>query len=248
MANQLIPPTDRSGQIKSYLRAAYWMFTHPIVELEGVKIPIGPYMSVNMQHVMVSGIYEKTELIFVKTYLRPDDRVMELGTGIGLISTYCAKAIGSNKVWTFEANPQLEKHIRRIYKLNGVCPELSICMLGREQGVQRFYISKDFWTSSIISTRRSDRAVNVAVKSFNSELRRIDPTFLIIDIEGGEFELLKDADLGNVKKIAIEIHQNLLGIDKSEELKSKLVDSGFQIKKPMGSSPEASNEFMFVRS
>jgi len=38
-------------------------------------------------------------------------------------------------------------------------------------------------------------------------VQKINPTFLIIDIEGGEDELLKYADFHNVRKLIIELHE-----------------------------------------
>ncbi len=36
---------------------------------------------------------------------------MELGAGLGFLSTYCAKIMGSDNVVTYEANPALEPYI-----------------------------------------------------------------------------------------------------------------------------------------
>jgi FkbM family methyltransferase len=94
--------------------------------------------------------YEYWELQILKSSLKPTDTVMEIGTGLGLLSAYCAKRIGSDRVFTYEGNPEQEQHIRRTYALNQVCPILDICLVGREVGEQKFYVSNDFWDASTV--------------------------------------------------------------------------------------------------
>jgi hypothetical protein len=71
--------------------------------------------------------------------------------------------------------------------------------------------------------------LQVPVKSFHEALLEINPTFLIIDIEGGEYELLRDGNLHNVKKIVMEIHPSVLGREKTESVLNFLSNLGFQV-------------------
>jgi hypothetical protein len=87
----------------------------------------------------------------------------------------------------------------------------------------------DFYSSSPIQSNSKSKSVTVKAKSFNEEIRRINPTFLIIDIEGGEYELSQYADFYNVKKILVEVHPHVIGSEKVELFKNKLTQSGFQI-------------------
>ncbi len=114
------------------------------MEIEGVKIGMGHHMSQYMQEIFYQGEYEQYEIFLIKDKLESTDVVMEIGAGIGFISTYCAKKIGSDRVFAFEANPRLESPIRRNYRLNHVSPELQICMLGAQAGVHTFYIEPNF--------------------------------------------------------------------------------------------------------
>lgn len=229
--------------LKYLIRSAYWAIKRPVVEFEGIKIPIGPYLSVDMQHELVYGAYETVELNLVSEKLEASDRVMELGTGIGLISSYCAKKIGSDRVFTFEPNPGMEKPIRRVYELNQVSPTLTMCLLGEESGEQVFYVDKDFWTSTSVQGNRRTRPITVPVKSFNEEIKRIDPTFLIMDIEGGEYDLMKYADLHHVRKIMIEIHPLIIGEKKAGQVKDSLVGKGFTASQPV----PGRNEYFFEK-
>jgi FkbM family methyltransferase len=216
--------------IKQYILKTYRKITRPkIVDIEGVKISVSDHIQGHVLRTIHIGTYEQSELEIVKRNINTDDVVMELGTGIGLISSYCAQKIGSKKVFTYEANPNLEPHIRRNYKLNNVSPNLEMCILGENVGNKTFYVNKDFWASSTLHKESDEQAINVPVKSFNAEICKINPTFLIIDIEGGEYELFKYANLCNVKKICLELHNNLLDSEKTSFVLSKLGDSGFLI-------------------
>jgi hypothetical protein len=105
-----------------------------------------------------------------------------------------------------------------------------MCLIGDKAGEQNFYIEKNFVSSSIIQRHDNAKCVKVPVISFNDEVKRINPTFLIIDIEGGEYNLCQYANLNTVQKIVIELHGHILGREKTEFVKSKLVQSGFLLK------------------
>lgn len=72
--------------------------------------------------------------IRVAAKLDADDVVMDVGTGIGLVATLCAQRIGSERVYTYEANPALERPIRETFELNRVSPHLEMCMHGPAVG------------------------------------------------------------------------------------------------------------------
>lgn len=206
-----------------------WALIEPIVEIEGVKIYINRRFSSKMQRQLRSGWYEIPELEVVKTQLCRNDTVMEIGAGLGLISSYCAKHIGSERVFAYEANPALELYICNTYKLNNVSPQLEICLVGKQTGESTFYVENHFWTSSTIQQSRKAKAIRVPVKSFNQEVQKLNPSFLIIDIEGGEYELSQYGDFYNVQKILVEVHEAVIGRDKVEAFKSKLAQLGFQL-------------------
>jgi FkbM family methyltransferase len=211
--------------------AKYRAIAGAVAEVEGIKLQMGPHISTKVQNAIYGGKYEEEEVQILKSHLSDDDIIMELGTGLGLVSSYCAKHADSKNVFTFEANPSLEAHIRQNFELNNVSPSLQICLLGEEEGEQNFYLMKDFWSSS---TERSDKdklreIVKIPVKSFNKEIQRIDPTFLILDIEGGEYDLFQYATLHNVQKILIELHPYTIGEEKSQFVKNKLADAGFKV-------------------
>lgn len=207
-----------------------WQKPH-FINLSGIKIPITQDIlkAPNLLKALYAANYEKFELEIIKEQLVSDDIIMELGTCLGLISSYCAKKIGSERVFTYEANPKLEGFLKEMYKFNNVQPQFKICLLGEKEGKTTFYASKELWSSSLINRNDQMTPMEVNVYSFNEEVKKIQPTFLIMDIEGGEYDLLKYADLSNIKKIMIELHKYIIGKEKTQFILDKFKQAGFVV-------------------
>jgi FkbM family methyltransferase len=207
-----------------------WFRQNPqpkIVNIEGVKIQIPQIASDVIRNAIYEGSYEAMELNLLKSKLSRNDIVMEIGTGLGLLSAYCAKNIGSNKVFTFEANPALEQAIKNNFAINQISPTLKMCLVGNMSGFNTFYVGENFWSSSVFNKPQGAQPIIVPVVSFNEKVRDIDPTFLILDIEGGEYELVEYADFYNIRKLLIEIHGWILSSEQIQFVKNRLLQEGF---------------------
>lgn len=236
-------------QFQNQLLVQYRLICQPtLVEIDGIKLKIDDYFSQTIKKNIYQGYYETGELNIIKSQLLPDDIVMEIGAGIGFISTYCAKQIGSERVFSYEANPDLEERLRNTYRLNKVSPALEMCLVENQIGERTFYIEKNFWSSSIIPRSQDAKAITLSVKSFNEEIRRHNPTFLIIDIEGGEFELFKNADFLNVKKIMLELHNQVIGEEKAKFVKDRLLEAGFKMNEKYYCQQHGKEELFWERN
>lgn len=204
----------------------------PIVELSGIKLRMGRHIVPEVRKHFEDGTYEWPELNALQEKLTPDDVVMELGAGIGLVSACCARAIGSDRVFAYEANPLMEWHIRDTYALNGVSPNLEMCLLGETDGLRTFYVHDAFWESSSIADGRTAKAITVPCRGFNDELARVNPTFLVIDIEGGELEICRNTRFHEVRKVLIELHEKL-GIKGLHAVRSALYRAGFRVNRSL---------------
>lgn len=228
----IVQMKSKIDSIKSRVKGKYYRFKKPsIVKIKGILLSVPENSTKKLEYALYYGYYEDNELKTVVSKLEPNDTVMELGTGLGLLSTFCAKNIGSDRVFTYEANPQLEPIIKQNYALNEVNPQLENCMLGSQSGQENFYVSDNLWDSSKIKYHENLRSIQVNVRSFNDEIKKINPSFLIMDIEGGEYELCQYADFYNVKKLAMELHEDLIGTEKANFVRAKLKDAGFRINK-----------------
>lgn len=232
--------------LAQHLRVEYQNIRRPVAELGGIKIPVSRAMSDNIRAAIYDGYYESAELRTVQTRLEPDDRVMEIGAGVGFISSYCAKKIGSDRVYAYEANPQMEAIIRDVYAHNGVNPLLQMCIVSDREGEQTFYVDPDFWSSSTMHHGTQSMAVTVPTKKLNDEILRLDPTFLIMDIEGGEYDLFQQIIFNRIRKIAVELHTGILGQDKIDTIKKVMADAGFSTVSQLSSRIENIKEVLFL--
>lgn len=210
------------------------------IELDGLRIPLGPHLSGEVLDQLARGRYERAERAALRAKLRPDDVVMELGSGIGVLSAYCARVVGSSNVFTFEANPALEVPIRALYRENDVSPTLEICMLGDRHGEERLYVHNAFWASSTAISQASSSTVTVPVRPFDEAMHEVSPTFLVIDIEGGELGLLPALRLDGVRTVVLELHPALIGEDGCAAVLGAIEDAGFAF------DPAASSDDVFV--
>lgn len=175
------------------------------------------------------GDYERKELDVIERRLQPGDTVMEVGAGIGFLSAYCARVLGDERVFAYEANPALLELIGTVHARNGVRPRVIQALLGEGDGERDFFVEADYWASSLVRRSADARCVRIRQIDFNAELRRVAPSFLIVDVEGGEYELLRRADLSGVAKLCLEVHPDVLGNARVSELFAGLVAAGLSL-------------------
>jgi FkbM family methyltransferase len=210
-------------------KAAVLRWLRLTTEVGGVKVRLGPFCSLLVAIEMVAGRYESQERTLLQGCLDDQDVVLELGTGIGVVAVLCARRLGSDRVFTFEANPGLIPTARETFQLNDVTPRLENCVLGSAEGEMSFHVEKDFWSSSTIKRSANARAIKVPVHSFSATIRKVQPTVLIVDIEGGEASLFDAAELGGVRKIMIELHPHVIGPVQTQRVRDVLRRAGFAL-------------------
>ncbi|MBE0622760.1 MAG: FkbM family methyltransferase [Burkholderiales bacterium] len=196
----------------------------------GVRLPMKhPAITPPILKDIFFGVYESKEAELVQKKIAADDVVMEVGAGIGFLSALSAKAVGSERVFAYEANPQLMEVIKQVHALNGVAPTVSNVLLGEGEGECDFWLAKDYWASSLIQGSEDATRIRVRQIDLNQEIQRIQPSFMILDIEGGEYEFLRHARLDPIRKIVIEVHPHVLGYARISEMLSWLFAAGFAL-------------------
>ena len=76
--------------------------------IEGIAIPVYLNYGYSVLRFIDNGKYENSEISIIKNTLDKEDVVLELGTGIGFISAFCAKQVGGDQIFTFEGSPSLK--------------------------------------------------------------------------------------------------------------------------------------------
>jgi FkbM family methyltransferase len=194
-------------------------------------------MSPRVERALSRGGYEREELRLVGEVLLPDDIVLEVGAGLGLVSTYCAKRVGSSRVFAYEADPELEPCIRETYELNGVEPTLEMCAVSGKAGRITLFRDKHFVSSSVVRRRVGAKPIEVPGKALSYVVEKIRPTMLIVDAEGAEREMFEGTQLDGVTRIVLELHDRVIGPVGTDQVRASLAAAGFYQDQRL-SSPE----------
>lgn len=179
------------------------------VNIHGLWIHARLANSKRIEHHILSGSYERSEIHALRTALLPGDRVLEVGSGLGLTACFAAKRLPEGKVLSFEANPQLveiaSSH-QRLNRLNNI--EFKLGILHECSGALPFYVHDDFWISSLSPAPNTSE-----IKTYSHDLSQVlidfQPTLVLMDIEGGEYDLLKLAAWStnfHTRKFIVEFH------------------------------------------
>lgn len=197
---------------------------------------VDPRMSEFNIRKLMTGRHTRHERTLIVDRLRPDDVVVELGGGIGMVAIACAQRIGGERVVSYEANPELETLIRDNYALNEVSPTLNMMMLGHARGSRTFHLAERFSHSSAQLGGTGTRPVEVPVELLNEHLAETGASVMVVDIQGGEVELFDDADLSGVRLLLVELHPFIIGLRGVLAVRSGLRDAGFDLVDRSGQS------------
>ncbi len=177
---------------------------------------------------MHDGTYECEELAIIESRLEISDRVFELGTGLGFISVYCAKKIGGDRIYTFEANVFMEPIINEVFKKNKVSPNFQVALLGDDLLENKFMAQKNFLASSQKINNNRGKKVNIPLLNLNETIKKYAPNYLVMDIEGNEFEVFSIIDFQTICKVQFELHPLLLTEEKIDFIFEKLARHNFK--------------------
>ena len=207
--------------------------TSHAAECKGVVVPHSPFLTGTRIERINAARYEGEEIAGALSVVRPGDRVLELGAGLGLVGAVTAKNADPEAVLSFEANPELIPHTRALYRANGLdgLIELRNAVLlsapDRPETLS-FHIHNSFLGSSLVDAPgRKTRVVEVPTEDFRAVMDAFRPTVLIMDIEGAEIDLLRHADLGGIRAVVIEFHPGVYGKDGMQACKTILRRAGF---------------------
>ncbi|MEM7090643.1 MAG: FkbM family methyltransferase [Pseudomonadota bacterium] len=173
--------------------------------------------------------YEGKEAEAALRLIRRGDVVLELGGGIGFMSTLIATKTRAREVHSFEANPRLIEYIREVHSLNKAKKaQVHHAVLGEEDGSATFYLRQDILSSSLDRLSEEDEATEqtVPMRKSSTVFQNIEPTVLVCDIEGAESTLIPQLDLSGLRAVLIELHPQWIGRDGIRDVFAHLHQSG----------------------
>ena len=200
---------------------------------KGVRVPHSPYLTETRIARLNAARYEREELAGALQVVGPEDRVLELGAGLGVVGAVTAKNATPERVLSFEANPELIPHIEALHRANGLEDVIEVRNQVIVAGPDRpetvtFHLHKSYLGSSLVEApNRQTRPVEVPTADWDTVLDDFRPTVLILDIEGGELELLRHAKLDGIRAVVIEFHPNVYDKAGMQEAKAILRGVGF---------------------
>ena len=177
-------------------------------QCRGVDVPASPFLTETHLRQMSEGHYEGDKIAGALAVVRPGDRVLELGAGLGVVSAVIARSAAPARVLSFEANPALVPHIRALHALNGL--------------ENRIELRNQMLTSG------PDRPGVASGAALDEVLRAFRPDVLIVDIESGTPEFLEHARLHGIRAVVIRFHPGVYGEDGAKTCKDRLRTLGFQ--------------------
>ena len=144
------------------------------------------------------GFHNKVDKLFI----------LDCGAHIGLASIYFANQFPGAKIMAFEADPSIAKVLRKninSFGCNNITTYPQAVWINND-GVL-FSSSRD--DSGYISEHKSENCIKVPTIRLRDILKDNKVDLLKLDIEGAEYEVLKDCDeyLKNVDCIIVELHK-----------------------------------------
>lgn len=208
------------------------------LNLHGIRLKVDrQLMTKKIIKRIVKGRYEKQESLILSSTLEKDDVIVEIGGGIGYIANLCSQYVPGLQIHTFEANPQLIDLIKSNRELNGADFQLyhQILTYVEDVKVVDFYLCEDFYSSSTQRPTDYKEVVQVPAASFVNFCEQQAASYLIMDVEGYEYEFFANVQLPqSVRKVCLELHPQKSELATEVDIPELLQQRGFTIHTELG--------------
>jgi FkbM family methyltransferase len=182
--------------------------------------------------------YERPEINGLARAIRPGDRVLELGVGLGIITALAARAAGpSGIVRAYEANATLIPDTLAFFAVNRITTvDLVNAVLVPEANPapRHFHLAGSFAESSLMGAdgRNPQGMVEVKAECLAEVLATFRPDVLICDIEGAEAELLSALPSSTLRAAVVEMHPDRLSADQIQSIHDAMARQGLHPQEP----------------
>jgi len=191
-------------------------------------------LSEPIQRGLSRGWYEVDEVGLIRHAVKPGDRVIDMGAGLGVTAMIAARIVGPDAVWAYEANPGLIAMLKTNIARNKLDVRVENAVLlprsrAKTEPMIRLNLGAQFWASSVVSREQSAKMVEVPTQCLEDAIAAHRANVLVMDIEGLEVEILETADLQGIEKIIVEIHYDKVGRERTNKAILGLARRGLEI-------------------
>jgi FkbM family methyltransferase len=178
-----------------------------------------------------SSEYEREERELIRRFILPQDRVLELGACIGIVSCVTNRLLADRtKHLVVEANPLLVPWLERNRNLNQAGFKIENCALSDRAEVT-FYIHPKFIVGGT-SEQPTDRPVTVRGRGLEELHREFGPfNAMIMDVEGSEIHALPISEklLREYRLVIVELHSYAIGEEGVNRCRASLKAAGLRL-------------------
>ncbi len=215
---------------REYRRAARTLLAPRYISFDGIKVDTqDPNINPRLRQQLRDEDFELQVRDILNKTLTPNDIVLELGGGFGVVTSKICQIVGDKNTTTCEATPQMREALGRTLKLNGYNPTVHQGIFGEQEGETEFQLNTETFWSSSQSTRAGEEnttSIKVPVIDGPALCRKLKPTYLVVDIEGAEDQLTNIVDLASVRTICLETHPQVARI---RNVLPQLMEAGFDV-------------------
>lgn len=242
VARRLLPDTIRQplgrffiGTVyQGWLRSAIgWWFdvSGGLFRVDGCEFDVPKNLTTrSYRAAFITGEYEEEERELIHQLLRPEDRVLELGACIGVVSCVTNRLLRDReKHLVVEANPKLIPWIERNRERNQAGFTIEHCAVSRKPEVT-FFIHPEYIVGG---SSQHETSLPVTVRGCSlEELNAKHGPFnvMIMDVEGAEVEVLPDAGdlLKGFRLVIVELHEWAATVECLDSCRATLVAAGLK--------------------
>ncbi|MEM4134627.1 MAG: FkbM family methyltransferase [Candidatus Micrarchaeia archaeon] len=192
-------------------------------KLFGYKIPFD--LALNKSELFAQLYHFVNDVSFKYFSLIKPRVIFDLGASYGILSLNYHKKFPYAKIYSFEPNPITYNFAKSLFEINKVTDRIYLfndAVGDREEERELYYNPWHLEGSSLFEQANNSEKVRIRMIRFvdfiqREKIENID--FLKVDIEGGEFDLLRDLDesktIDIISKIFMEVHSKFSDIKRT---------------------------------